>query len=173
MTADKSTIMGLFKTEAEILSVVQKMEDTGWTIEKIHSPIPIHGIKKALNLKKSRVGWFTLAGGITGFFAGFLLAVFTATRWNLIVGGKPVVALVPFFIVGFEFTILFAVFGNILGLISQMNLPKSDYQHYYDTRVSGSMFGITATCETCDTPRLIDFFKTRGGLIRTFDETSR
>ena len=78
----------------------------------------------ALDLKKSRVGWFTLAGGILGFLSGFALAVFAATRWNLIVGGKPVVAWVPFFIVGFEFTVLFAVLGNIVGLLTQTGLPQ-------------------------------------------------
>lgn len=172
MMADKTTIMGLFNTEAETLSAVHKMKDTDWTIEKIHSPIPIHGVGEVLDLNKSRVGWFTLAGGVIGFFTGFFLAVFTATKWNLIVSGKPVVSLVPFFIVGFEFTILFAVFGNVLGLISQMNLPKFDYRKNYDPRVSGEMFGITATCDTVESRRLIDFFKARGASIQTFSQES-
>jgi len=49
------------------------------------------------------------------FFLGNSLAVYTSLQWSLIVSGKPVAALVPYFIVGFEFTILFAVFGNIVG----------------------------------------------------------
>ena len=98
----------------------------------MHSPIPSHVIGHALECP--RAGWAGLpwSAGWSGFFSGFWLAIFTATRWALIVGGKPVVALVPFFIVGFEFTILFAVFGNVLGLISQARLPDFEREPGYD-----------------------------------------
>ena len=124
MDNQRTTIMGIFSDENQAAAAIRKLKDASYTVERVHSPIPSHAIANALQLPKSKVGWFTLCGGIIGFFSGFLLAAFTATRWNLIVGGKPVVALVPFVIVGFEFTILFAVFGNILGLISQARLPR-------------------------------------------------
>src|SRR5210317_94485 len=106
----KKYIMGLFKQEDQVVSTLAALDESVYEFQRLHSPIPSHKISDALNLKKSKVGYFTLAGGITGFFAGFLLAAFTASQWNIIVGGKPIIALVPFFIVGFEFTILFAVF---------------------------------------------------------------
>ena len=108
MPADRQVI-GLFDSEDGAAHAVRDLADSPWRLERVHSPVPSHKISRALGLEKSRVGWFTLAGGITGFLTGFSLAAFTATRWSLIVSGKPVVALVPFFIVGFEFTILFAV----------------------------------------------------------------
>ena len=92
------------------------------------------------------MGYFTLAGGIIGFFSGIGLAIYTALQWNLIVSGKPVVALIPFLIVGFEFTILFAVFGNVLGLLFQTNLPEFQSLRIYDPRCSGEHFGILASC---------------------------
>ena len=73
----------------------------------------------ALNLKKSMVGRFTLVGGIIGFVGGFALAILTSVPWNLIVSGKPIVAYIPFVIVGVEATILWAVVGHILGLLIQ------------------------------------------------------
>jgi hypothetical protein len=116
------------------------------------------------------VGWFTLAGGIIGFFTGFLLAAFTATRWSLIVSGKPMVALVPFFIVGFEFTILFAVFGNVMGLISQARLPRFDTQPGYDERFSGDRFGVLARCSADEQDDLTRFFEENGAEIKTVNE---
>ena len=65
-------------------------------------------------------------GGLLGFFTGFALAIFTAVQWDLIVSGKPIISLIPFFIVGFEFTILFSVFGNVIGLLVCSRLP--DYR---------------------------------------------
>lgn len=133
--------------------------------------MPSEKIIKAMGLKKSRVGWFTLVGGIIGFFTGFWLAAFTATRWSLIVSGKPIVALVPFFIVGFEFTILFAVFGNVIGLITQAGLPRFDYNEHYDPECSGDRFGILAACGPEESGELQAFFAERGARINTFEET--
>lgn len=162
MPADTVSIMGIFASENGAADAIDRLRETPWIIERVHSPIPSHAIEETLELPKSRVGWFTLAGGITGFFSGFLLAAFTATRWSLIVSGKPVVALVPFFIVGFEFTILFAVFGNVLGLISQARLPRFTPAPGYDERFSGDRFGVLARCTTGEKEKLTRFFEESG-----------
>ena len=169
MTVEQTRMMGLFESEADALAAIADMQARGWEIERVHSPVPSENIGKALGLKKSRVGWFTLAGGVIGFFTGFLLAAFTATRWSLIVSGKPIVALVPFFIVGFEFTILFAVFGNVVGLITQANLPRFDYNRNYDPRCSADQFGVLAACGVEAAGELEGFFKERGAQITIFD----
>ena len=168
MPDERVAIMGIFSSEAQTASAIRGLHDTDYTLERVHSPIPSHVIADALKLPPSRVGWFTLAGGIIGFFCGFLLAAFTATRWNLIVSGKPVVALVPFFIVGFEFTILFAVLGNVLGLISQMRLPRLKLETSYDPRFSGDRFGILASCDAAHRGGLLQFFEAKGAEIKTF-----
>jgi molybdopterin-containing oxidoreductase family membrane subunit len=159
--------MGLFADEDEAASAIEALHRSEWHLERVHSPIPSHKIAHALKPAKSKVGWFTLAGGIIGFFTGFGLASFTALRWSLIVGGKPILALVPFFIVGFEFTILFAVFGNVIGLISQMGLPRGMKQRY-DPHLSGDRFGLLATCAPRRKADLIAFLEARGAEIREF-----
>jgi len=166
MTNQRTSIMGIFGSEDQTAEAIRGLRDTAYAVERVHSPIPSHVIADALQLPKSKVGWFTLAGGIIGFFAGFLLAAFTAVQWNLIVGGKPVVALVPFVIVGFEFTILFAVFGNVLGLISQARLPRFKVAPGYNPAFSGDRFGVLASCVPEEEGRLSDFFKTRGAEIK-------
>lgn len=170
MPAEPISVMGIFTSEHRAAKAIDGLRETPWTIERVHSPIPSHAIEHALELPKSRVGWFTLAGGIIGFFTGFLFAAFTATRWSLIVSGKPVVALVPFFIVGFEFTILFAVFGNVLGLISQARLPRFETQPGYDERFSGDCFGVLARCSADEQDELTRFFEKNGAEIKTVNE---
>ena len=158
MTTERISLMGKFDSEAQAAEAIRALGETSYAIERVYSPIPSHTIADALKQPKSKVGWFTLAGGITGFFTGFLLAAFTATRWSLIVSGKPVVALVPFFIVGFEFTILFAVFGNVLGLISQARLPRFTTEPDYDPQFSGDCFGVRVGCgvdEKAEVERLL------------------
>ena len=173
MDNQRTAIMGIFNDENQAAAAIRKLKDAAYTVERVHSPIPSHAITDALQLPKSKVGWFTLCGGIIGFFSGFLLAAFTATRWNLIVGGKPIVALVPFVIVGFEFTILFAVFGNILGLISQARLPRFRVASGYDPAFSGDRFGVLASCAPNDEGGLADMFKSHGAEIKTVEGAGR
>ncbi|MFC1885865.1 DUF3341 domain-containing protein [Thermodesulfobacteriota bacterium] len=163
-------IMGLFQDDIQAAKAITKLKETPWRLLRVHMPIPSHHIKDALKQKKSNVGWFTLSGGVIGFVVGFLLAIFTATRWHIIVSGKPVVSLVPFFIVGFEFTILFAIFGNIIGLLFRMRLPRFKPTRYYDERCSGSRFGVLAICSDSDTEGLTAFFEEKGGEVRVFEK---
>ena len=165
----KKYIMGLFKDEDQVVSTLAALKESAYKFKRVHTPIPSHKIMAALDLKKSKVGWFTLVGGILGLISGFGLAIFCAVQWNLIVSGKPVISLIPFFIVGFEFTILFAVFGNVIGLLTQTRLPDYNGMDYYDLRCSGEHFGVLATCEPTQQDGLKDFFQKNGGEVKVFD----
>ena len=165
----KRFVMGLFKREDAAVSAAAAAAEKAWIVERVHSPIPSEALSTFLKAKKSRVGYFTLAGGIFGFVAGFILAIFTATRWDLIVSGKPIVALIPFFIVGFEFTILFAVFGNIIGMLTLTRLPNWKADRFYDGRCSGEHFGILASCPEGEEKNLANLLETHGGEVRVHD----
>ena len=162
----KKYILGSFRNENQAASAIEALRKSPWNLDRVHSPIPSHTIAKALKEKESRVGYFTLAGGIIGFFTGFVLAIYTAVQWNLIVSGKPVVAWLPFLIVGFEFTILFAVLGNVIGLITQARLPEFESLKIYDPRFSGEYFGIVASCGEGEQQELMDFLMNMGGEVK-------
>jgi molybdopterin-containing oxidoreductase family membrane subunit len=164
------TVMGLFPDEQRAVSTIEAMAGYPWRIDQVHSPFPSHRILDALKVKKSPLGWITLAGGILGFISGFSLAIYTALQWKLIVWGKPIIAWFPFVIVGFEFTILFSVFANVLGLVVLGGLPDYKGLNKYDPRCSGEHFGIVVSCEQEDQEKIVDFFKNQGGEARVFEE---
>jgi len=165
----ESHIMGLFRDENSVVAAINALKESSFKFIRVNTPFPSHKIMNALKLKKSLVGWFTLCGGILGFIGGFALAVFTATRWDLIVSGKPIVAWVPFVIVGFEGTILFSVFGNVIGLLLLTRLPSYRWFRYYDPRCSGEHFGVLAACEIEQKDGLKDFFQKQGAEVKVFD----
>ena len=162
-------IMGLFKDEDQVVDAINKLKQTSYKFIRVNMPLPSHKIMQALKVKKSMVGGFTLGGGIFGFLGGFALSIYTATQWDLIVSGKPIVAIIPFIVVGFEATILCAVFGNILGLLIQGRLPSYKLLQHYDPRCSGEHFGILASCAAEQQEGLKDFFQQQGGEVRVFD----
>ncbi len=169
--ADRSYVFGLFRDGNQAAAAIKALRDAPWNIDRVHSPFPHHGIFEALRVKKSRVGYFTLAGGVFGFFAGLALSIFTAVQWNLIVSGKPIVALIPFFIVGFECTILFSVLGNIVGFLTQARLPDFRGLKVYDPRCSEDRFGVVASCAKGEQEGLKAFFRERGGEVLLFDSS--
>ena len=162
-------IMGLFKDEDQVVAAINDLKQSSYKFIRVNIPFPSHKIMDALKLKKSMVGWFTLGGGIFGFLVGFALAVYTATQWDLIVSGKPIIAIVPFVVVGFEATILCAIFGNILGLLTQGRLPSFKGLKYYDPRCSGEHFGILASCAAEQEDGLKNFFRQQGGEVKVFE----
>ncbi len=162
-------VMGLFKNEDQTVAAIHELKKSDWPLHRTHSPIPSHKIAEAQKLESSKVGWFTLAGGILGFFTGYSLAIFTAVRWGLIVGGKPVVSYIPFVIVGFEFTILFAIFGNLIGMMVLSKLPRLKNLENYDPRCSGEHFGILSSCEDDEREGLLTLFTSNGGEVQVFE----
>ena len=165
MDAEKKVI-ALFEDDGRAASAIEDLRQHSWKLEQVHTPISSDRIFDALKPKKSKVGYFTLAGGIIGFFSGVGLAIYTGIQWNLVASGKPVVALIPFLIVGFEFTVLFAVFGNVLGLLLQTNLPEFESLRAYDPRCSGEHFGIVASCSEGQENQLMAYFQEKGGEAR-------
>ncbi len=163
------SVIGLFPDEQKTAAVIESISGYPWQIDRVHSPFPSHRIFDALKLKKSPIGWITLVGGIIGFFSGFSLAIYTALEWKLIVWGKPIVAWIPFVIVGFEFTILFSVFANVLGLLFVGNLPDYQGLKKYDPRCSGEYFGIVATCTEGEQDKVIEFFQNQGGEAKVLE----
>jgi molybdopterin-containing oxidoreductase family membrane subunit len=89
MTAE-IPIMGLFTDDA-------KRPRPSWTrargvqLPPRPSPIPSHKIMEALQRRKPG-GLVHPGRGHSRFFSGFALAIFSATRWDLIAGGKPVIS---------------------------------------------------------------------------------
>jgi hypothetical protein len=159
-------VLGLFRDESLAAEAVEALAKTSWEVKDVHSPIRSDKILSALKVKKSKVGYFTLAGGIIGFFSGIGLAMYTGLQWNLIVSGKPVLAWIPYLIVGFEFTVLFAVLGNIVGLITQTRLPEYRSIRTYDPKCSGEHFGILVSCAESEQGALMAFFQEKGGEAR-------
>jgi molybdopterin-containing oxidoreductase family membrane subunit len=165
MADERTIVMGVFADDRQAAAAIDALRAAGVAVQDSYGPIPSPAIDAAMRRPKSKVGWFTLVGGIIGFCCGFALAAFCAGRWSLIVGGKPIFAWVPFVIVGFEFTILFAVFGNVAGLLSQARLPRLSPPQGYDPRFSCDRYGVLAACAATEKQRVARLLTENGGMV--------
>ncbi len=124
MTA-KYGLLAEFDQSADILHAAAAVRDAGYRRWDVFSPFPVHGMDEAMGLGRSKVGWFTFCGGVTGYTAGMLMIWFmNAYDYPLVVGGKPLFSPIFSFPVAYECTILLGAFGSLFGMLFLNRLPR-------------------------------------------------
>lgn len=140
----RSGVVGVFGNLDAALLALRELKAHGYANVTVYSPAPRHEFDDVLAKKESPVRLFTLVGGLTGCALGFAYAISTSLDWELITGGKPIVSLPPFVIIGFECTILFGALITVAGMFLNARLPKLRQAAGYDPRFSNDKFGIVA-----------------------------
>ena len=128
MPAQHYGLIAMFETPADIMHAAEAVRDAGYKSWDVITPFPVHGMDRAMGVRRSLVPRFSLAGGIVGLTTGMLL-VWWSGAWNfrLIVGGKPFFSPLFAFPISYELTILFTAFATIIGMFLLNRLPM----HYH------------------------------------------
>jgi molybdopterin-containing oxidoreductase family membrane subunit len=140
-------ILGVFKHLDCCVSSIEALKASGRDKLEVFSPVPSHEIQDALGFKTSRLGYATLAGALFGLVGGIWLSYHAMSSYELVVQGKPLVAWLPWFVVGFEATILFGCLANLITMFAMSGLPNLKKAPGYDERFSVDAFGIFVPCE--------------------------
>jgi len=138
--------LGIFRDLDSAARGVEGLVGAGFTEAQITSlssvPYPDGVLVKTGHTTRFR--WLSLAGGMAGACAGFLLAAGTAWLYPVQTGDKPIIALYPTGIVTYEFTMLFAMLGAFVGMFLEMRLP-SPGKRPYDPAIAEGFIGISLT----------------------------
>ena len=89
---------------------------------------------------------FTLFGGLTGCAAGFGMTIWMSRDWPLLVGGKPIAAIPPYVVIGFELTILYGALMHGRSASWCSRSLKSLKGRPYEPRFSDDRIGIFVPC---------------------------
>ena len=114
---------------------------------KAYAPVPEHALEHAMGYHSSPVQFFALVGALTGTATGFALAIFASMDWPLVTGGKPIVSIPAFVVIGFELTILFGALATVIGLFINMRLPNLKPLVVYDPEFSAGRFGVYVSAD--------------------------
>src|SRR5262245_884068 len=121
----KYGLLAEFDKTADILHAAAVVRDAGYRRWDVFTPFPVHGMDEAMGLERSKVGWFTFFGGLTGFTCGMLMIWYmNAYNYPIVVGGKPLFSPIFSFPVAYELTILLGAFGSLLGMLFLNRLPR-------------------------------------------------
>lgn len=140
-------VTGLFSTPDAIIKAASETAHAGYTKFDVNTPYPVHGMDNAMQLKPSKLGYITLAFGLSGAAIALLLMYFTmAQDYPMIIGGKPFFALPAFIPVTFELTVLFATLATVIGMITFFfKFPANSHPLHdsaYMKAVSEDKFGV-------------------------------
>jgi hypothetical protein len=128
MAAQTHGLIATFETPRDLYHAAEQVRDAGYRKWDCISPFPVHGLDRAMGLRRSIVPRISLAGGITGFITGMTMIWWTgAIDYPLTVGGKPLFSPMFAFPVSYELTILFTAFATVIGMFVINGLPR----HYH------------------------------------------
>jgi Ni/Fe-hydrogenase subunit HybB-like protein len=117
-------ILAEFATPAALYHACEKVRDAGFTRWDAHTPFPVHGLSKAMGLRRSALPWIVLVMGLAGAAAGFGLQWWVHTNaYPLVISGKPFFTWPAFIPVTFEVAVLFGALGAVFGMFGLNRLP--------------------------------------------------
>jgi len=155
-------VIGVFSSEEECVHAIESLRRAGYPRPRVFFPIPSEKILEALELPKSPVRSWVLAGGITGVLSGFALTIGTAMTWPHVAGGKPMISLPPYIIIAFELMILFGALSGVAGFLITGRLPRLESLSGYSPRFSDDRFGVLVTCASEQSTRVELLLKDAG-----------
>ena len=110
---NKNLLFGIFEDGDAALATTKKVYDKGVDIIDCYTPYPIHGMEKAMGLKRSRLPIASFMLAMTGFLLALTLQAFIMYfDWPMVIGGKPYAGIPSWIPVLFEFSILCTAFGT-------------------------------------------------------------
>ena len=158
-------VWGIFENLDETTESIEQVREQG-VQPTVLMACPRHEIDHALGNPSTIVPWIALAFGALGCLIGFSLPAWTASDWVLPVSGKPIVAIPPFTIIGFELTILFTAIHTlaglaILGIIDSFRFPIPNSAKKY-TRFQRDRFGVVVRCDAARIDEFESIMKKNG-----------
>lgn len=128
-------LLAEFADPGVLYTAVKEVRAAGYKNFDAHTPFPIHGLDHAMGLGNSKVGYFTLGGGLTGLTLALWLQWFTGgVDYPLNISGKPYFAVEPSIPVAFELTILFSALTAVGAMLALNGLPRPYSPLFYSKR---------------------------------------
>jgi hypothetical protein len=121
-------LMVEFLTAAEVLEAARRSRQAGYRQMDAYTPHPVEGLAAELGMRKTRLPFVVLAGGLVGLGVGFFMQYYSmAVSYPFNVGGRPHNSWPVFIPITFEVLILVGAISAFLGMLFLNGLPRPNH----------------------------------------------
>lgn len=138
---NKSYITAYYTDDDDLLKGIRQLKEKGVEIIDVMTPFPVHGLDKAIGLRRSRLSQVAFWGGAVGALVGFFFQAWVFTvAYPLNFGGKPYLSVPSFMPVAFEVSVLFAAFAIVFAYLIYFKLTPGAKPIIHDERSTDDRF---------------------------------
>lgn len=138
---NKSYITAYYTDDDDLLKGIRQLREKGVEIIDVMTPFPVHGLDKAIGLRRSRLSRVAFVGGAVGALIGFFFQAWVFTKaYPLNFGGKPYLSVPSFMPVTFEMAVLFAAFSIVFAYLIYFKLKPGEKPVIHDERSTDDHF---------------------------------
>jgi hypothetical protein len=137
----KKFAVGCFDDEAVLFPAVKQVRKAGYKIHDVYTPMPIHGLDKAIGVRDTSLHTAGFIYGITGTATALSGMTWVFTKdWPMNIGGKPHFALPAWIPITFELTVLFSAVGMVLTFCYLCQLAPFVKKQHFHPRATDDLF---------------------------------
>lgn len=147
MSDNRTIVTGTFQLIDPLLDAIRKLRDSGHKDLSVYSPVPCDEIDEALESGGSgAISYIAFGAGVLGWISGIALTLGTVKILPLMVGGKQITSMIPFYVISFELAILLTGLITVLALMKFSMLSRARIKEKFNPRFAADRFGLTVRC---------------------------
>lgn len=125
-----------YATPGELVGAAEQVREAGFAKWDCLTPFPVHGLDRAMGVKKTILPWIVLGAGLTGMAIAVFMqwyvnnpgtqsgGAYVLSSYPLVISGKPYWSLPANIPVIFELTVLLSALATFFGVWGLCGLPK-------------------------------------------------
>lgn len=140
---EQSFIVATYSDADSLLRAVETVRSENFSVYDVFAPYPIHGLDRAMGVRRSRLPWVTFIIGMAALAGALVLQFYTAVLdWPLNVGGKPNNSTLAFLPVTFELTVLLGGLSTVAALFIKGRLYPGKKEQLIAEGVTNNKFAL-------------------------------
>jgi hypothetical protein len=163
-----TVVLAEFAGPSELYHAAEKMRDAGYTSFDCHSPFPIHGMDKAMGLKRSLLAVICFFIAMPAVLAMLGYVYYISMDYKLVISGKPIFSYVAYTPPVYAVGILTCAFTAVFGMMALNKIPRPHHPLFNSenfSRVTHDAFFVSVQSDDpqFDEAKVREFLASIGG----------